>query len=100
MESGDPVSDERVDREPKSAHPESAEMPYRLLGRTGQRVSAIGLGGWHIGFKILSEALSVRIIRSAIDRGINFLDNSWNYHRMSPLRAESANVCRHHWHRQ
>ena len=54
-------------------------MPYRLLGRTGERVSAIGLGGWHIGFKAISEALSLRIIRTAIDRGINFLDNSWDY---------------------
>ena len=55
------------------------EMPYRILGRTGTRVSAIGLGGWHIGFKEMSESLSIRIMRSAIDRGINFLDNSWDY---------------------
>jgi predicted aldo/keto reductase-like oxidoreductase len=55
------------------------EMPYRVLGRTGARVSAIGLGGWHIGFKDMSETLSIRIIRTAIDRGINFLDNSWDY---------------------
>jgi len=54
-------------------------MPYRLLGRAGERVSAIGLGGWHIGFKAISETLSLRIIRTAIDRGINFLDNSWDY---------------------
>lgn len=55
------------------------EMLYRDLGRTGERVSAIGLGGWHIGFKDLDERLSVRIIRAAIDRGITFLDNSWDY---------------------
>jgi aryl-alcohol dehydrogenase-like predicted oxidoreductase len=55
------------------------DMPYRILGRTGARVSAIGLGGWHIGFKEMSETLSIRIMRSAIDRGINFLDNSWDY---------------------
>jgi aryl-alcohol dehydrogenase-like predicted oxidoreductase len=54
-------------------------MQYRTLGRTGERVSAIGLGGWHIGFSSQSEALSVRIIRTAIDRGITFLDNSWDY---------------------
>jgi aryl-alcohol dehydrogenase-like predicted oxidoreductase len=54
-------------------------MLYRTLGRTGERVSAIGLGGWHIGFASQSEALSVRIIRSAVDRGITFLDNSWDY---------------------
>jgi predicted aldo/keto reductase-like oxidoreductase len=57
----------------------SSEMLYRVLGRTGERVSAIGLGGWHIGLQDVSETLSLRIIRSAIDRGINFLDNSWDY---------------------
>jgi predicted aldo/keto reductase-like oxidoreductase len=59
--------------------PTFTDMPYRVLGRTGARVSAIGLGGWHIGLKTVSEPLSLRIIRSAIDRGINFLDNSWDY---------------------
>jgi len=54
-------------------------MQHRILGRTGQRVSAIGLGGWHIGFESLPERTSIKIIRSAIDRGINFLDNSWDY---------------------
>jgi predicted aldo/keto reductase-like oxidoreductase len=54
-------------------------MIYRKLGRTGERVSAIGLGGFHLGLaKDLDEA--VRIIRSAVDRGINFLDNCWDYH--------------------
>jgi len=62
-----------------SAEKAFPEMPYRILGRTGARVSAIGLGGWHIGFKEMSESLSIRIMRSAIDRGINFLDNSWDY---------------------
>jgi len=59
--------------------PKFSDMPYRVLGRTGAHVSAIGLGGWHIGLKTISEALSQRIVRSAIDRGINFLDNSWDY---------------------
>jgi len=54
-------------------------MPYRSLGSTGERVSAIGLGGWHIGFKHIAEEASIRIIRSAIDSGINFMDNSWDY---------------------
>jgi predicted aldo/keto reductase-like oxidoreductase len=57
----------------------NGNMPYRTLGRTGERVSAIGLGGWHLGFEHLDEELSFRIIREAIDRGINFLDNSWDY---------------------
>jgi predicted aldo/keto reductase-like oxidoreductase len=54
-------------------------MPYRDLGRTGERVSAIGLGGWHLGLKTVDEPLSLRLVRAAIDRGINFMDNSWDY---------------------
>lgn len=56
----------------------SGDMIYRTLGKTGERVSAIGLGGYHIGVPS-SEQESVRLIRSAIDRGINFLDNCWDY---------------------
>ncbi|MEH2059899.1 MAG: aldo/keto reductase [Nostoc sp.] len=55
------------------------EMLYRHLGRTGEQVSVIGLGGYHIG-KIQEEQESIKLIRSAIDRGINFMDNSWDYH--------------------
>src|SRR5713226_6776202 len=62
-----------------SLHSEFPEMPYRTLGRTGERVSAIGLGGWHLGLPRVDEQLGFRIIRTAIDRGINFLDNSWDY---------------------
>src|SRR3954468_12920295 len=51
---------------------------YRNLGSTRERVSAIGLGGYHLG--VPSEAEGIRIIRTALDRGINFLDNSWDYH--------------------
>lgn len=54
-------------------------MIYRTLGRTGERVSAIGLGGHHLGLKAVSEELSIRIVRNAIDRGITFMDNSWDY---------------------
>jgi aryl-alcohol dehydrogenase-like predicted oxidoreductase len=54
-------------------------MIYRTLGRTGERVSAIGLGGWHLGFPSLSETSSIRLIRAAVDGGITFLDNSWDY---------------------
>jgi aryl-alcohol dehydrogenase-like predicted oxidoreductase len=53
-------------------------MIYRKLGRTGERVSAIGLGGFHLGMAADSEEAS-RIIRSAIDRGVNFMDNCWDY---------------------
>ncbi|HWL75275.1 MAG TPA: aldo/keto reductase, partial [Burkholderiaceae bacterium] len=53
-------------------------MPYRTLGRTGAQVSAIGLGGYHIG-KHADEQESIRLIRSAIDGGITFMDNCWDY---------------------
>jgi aryl-alcohol dehydrogenase-like predicted oxidoreductase len=50
-------------------------MLYRELGGTGDRVSAIGVGGWRLGLMQVDEQLSIRIVRSAIDRGINFMDN-------------------------
>ena len=52
-------------------------IPTRLLGSKGVRVTAIGVGGYHIGK--VDPALAVRIVRSAIDEGINFLDNAWCY---------------------
>jgi predicted aldo/keto reductase-like oxidoreductase len=57
----------------------SGDMLYRTLGRTKERISVIGLGGYHIGKPQLSEADSIKIIRSAIDRGITFMDNCWDY---------------------
>ncbi|MFY9398732.1 MAG: aldo/keto reductase [Desulfomonilia bacterium] len=54
-------------------------IPYRTLGRTGEKVSIIGLGGAHVGIQP-SEQESIRIIRTALDNGVNFLDNSWDYH--------------------
>src|ERR1044072_3545241 len=57
----------------------NSEMPMRTLGRTGVKGSLIGLGGWHLGFNFIDEELSVRIIRTAIDNGINFMDNCWDY---------------------
>ncbi len=56
---------------------QSNGMIYRKLGSTGERVSAIGLGGAHIGRP--SEDEAIRIVRSALDRGIIFLDNCWDY---------------------
>lgn len=58
---------------------ESTGMIYRTLGKTGEKVSAIGLGGHHIG-RPKDPAVGIRIIRSAIDRGITFMDNCWDYH--------------------
>jgi aryl-alcohol dehydrogenase-like predicted oxidoreductase len=54
-------------------------MIYRTLGSTGEKVSAIGVGGWHLSLKHVDEDLSLRIVRTAIDRGVNFMDNSWDY---------------------
>src|SRR5512143_1715293 len=62
------------------ATPQSA-VPYRLLGRTGVRVSALGLGGSHIGNPPLSRTEAVRIIHAALDGGLTFMDNSWDYHQ-------------------
>jgi aryl-alcohol dehydrogenase-like predicted oxidoreductase len=57
----------------------NGDMPMRTLGHTGVEVSLIGLGGWHLGFKYIDDELSLRIIRTAIDNGINFMDNCWDY---------------------
>jgi predicted aldo/keto reductase-like oxidoreductase len=74
--------------EPRS--PAADGMIYRPLGRTGEKVSAIGLGGFHIG-GVKDEQEGVKIIRSAIDRGITFMDNSWDYHEGgSELRMGKA----------
>ena len=53
-------------------------IPYRTLGRTGERVSLVGLGGYHLG-KQADPQESIRIIRTGLDEGINFLDNCWDY---------------------
>lgn len=55
------------------------EMLYRTLGRTGEKVSLIGMGGAHLSRKPLDEKAAVKLIHAAIDRGINFLDNCWDY---------------------
>jgi predicted aldo/keto reductase-like oxidoreductase len=62
---------------------------FRKLGRTGERVSAIGLGGYHLGLARDSGEAG-RIVRSAIDRGINFLDNCWDYHAGESERRMGA----------
>ena len=55
-----------------------SDIPRRSLGHTGEKVSIVGLGGYHIGMQADANE-SVRIIRSALDRGIDFLDNCWDY---------------------
>jgi predicted aldo/keto reductase-like oxidoreductase len=66
-------------------------MIYRTIGSTGEKVSAIGVGGWHLGLKHVDEQLAIQIVRSAIDRGINFLDNCCDYNEgASELRMGEA----------
>jgi len=55
-------------------------MIQRTLGRTGEKVSAIGIGGFHLGLPPVDEPLAIRIVHAAIDRGITFMDNCWDYH--------------------
>jgi aryl-alcohol dehydrogenase-like predicted oxidoreductase len=66
------------------------DMIYRPLGVTGEMVSLIGMGGFHLG-KISTDAEAVRLIHAAIDNGITFMDNCWDYNRgTSELRAGKA----------
>jgi predicted aldo/keto reductase-like oxidoreductase len=62
-----------------SAGERRGQMLYRPLGTTGATVSAIGLGGYHLGAPV-DEKTSLAIVRTAIDRGVTFLDNCWDYH--------------------
>src|SRR4051812_50209228 len=61
-----------------AADERSGDMIYRKLGKTGERVSAIGVGGYHIGMAP-DEAAAGKILRTALHRGINFMDNFWGY---------------------
>ena len=69
-----------MDRAPASS--ESSDLrngiPYRRLGRTGEMVSLVGVGGYHLG-RQADEQETIRIVRTAIDNGITFLDNCWDY---------------------
>jgi predicted aldo/keto reductase-like oxidoreductase len=56
-------------------------MQYRALGKTGEKVSCIGLGGFHLGQSHLEEGDAIKLFHAAIDRGINFSDNSWDYNQ-------------------
>jgi len=62
-----------------NSDPQKSEIPYRTLGHTGEKISCIGMGGYHLGKKELTEAEAINLVRSGVDRGINFLDNSWDY---------------------
>src|SRR5690348_5259979 len=74
---------------PPAAQP-AGHMPYRTLGRSCEKVSLIGLGGFHMGVPEREEE-SMRIVRTAIDNGINFMDNCWDYHDgLSEVRMGKA----------
>jgi predicted aldo/keto reductase-like oxidoreductase len=74
----------------KFARSSDAPIPTRLLGRSGEKVSMVGLGGFHIGMQS-DERESIRIIRTALDGGINFLDNCWDYNNgQSEIRMGKA----------
>ncbi|HEY9773731.1 MAG TPA: aldo/keto reductase [Planktothrix sp.] len=69
---------------------QSAEIPKRALGRTGEKVSCIGLGGYHIGVP-RDEDEAIKIVHTAIDAGINFMDNCWDYNKgVSEMRMGKA----------
>src|SRR5437764_10544084 len=69
-------------RLPGSEAPDSNDSGfYRTLGHTGEKVSSIGMGGFHLGKPDLSEADSIKLIHAGVDGGINFLDNSWDYNK-------------------
>jgi predicted aldo/keto reductase-like oxidoreductase len=73
-----PAGAERNQSLVTTGRPESPNMIYRELGRTGERVSAIGIGGYHLG-KQQDPDESIGLLRAAIDRGITFMDNCWDY---------------------
>lgn len=56
-------------------------LPVRTLGKTGLKVSVIGFGGGHCVRPYIDEAMTVRLIQSAIDQGVSFMDNAWEYHQ-------------------
>jgi uncharacterized protein len=56
----------------------AAGLPTRVLGRTGERVSILCLGGWHIG-SIKDPNEAIRLVHAAIDEGLTFFDNCWDY---------------------
>ena len=76
--------------ETKSMSDNQNGIPYRRLGRTGEMVSLIGVGGYHLG-RQADERETICIVRAAVDSGINFLDNCWDYNGgASELRMGKA----------
>lgn len=57
------------------------ELPKRVLGRTGEKVTILGIGGFHVAADFVTDEIAIQIIRTAIDRGVNFMDNAWSYQK-------------------
>ncbi len=75
----------------QSAGVMKGDMLYRQLGKTGEQVSAIGLGGSHVAKPSIDEATTIKLIQAALDRGLNFMDNSWDYNEgQSEMRMGKA----------
>ena len=67
------------------------EMLYRPFGKTGEKISAIGMGGFHLGKSAVSDDEAVRLVHAGVDRGITFMDNCWDYNEgRSELRMGVA----------
>ncbi len=64
---------------PHLSRASDSPIPRRTLGHTGEKVSMVGIGGFHIGAPSVQEQDTIRIIRTALDNGVNFLDNCWDY---------------------
>ena len=96
--SGDPGSTEPSSKAAAGSIPRvtnagtmRGEMLYRELGQTGVEVSVIGLGGSHLGQALVTENDALRLIHEALDRGITFLDNAWDYNEgRSEVRVGKA----------
>ena len=88
-----PPNNEHSGLIPRASEPGEllGEMIYRQLGRTGEKVSAIGMGGFHLGKPGLDEAEAIKLVHAGIDRGITFLDNAWDYNEgRSEIRVGKA----------
>ena len=67
------------------------DMLYRRFGRTDEMISAIGMGGFHLGKSAVTDEEAVRLVHEGIDRGITFIDNCWDYNKgRSELRVGVA----------
>ncbi len=62
-----------------AGNPRNIKVPKRILGRTGEEVSLLSIGGFHVGDPSVDEETAIKIIRIAVDQGVNFLDNAWSY---------------------